>query len=202
MTRLLPLAAALILIGAAPAAAHTITPGTSGFTDGLHHPFGQAAHIMIILGAGLLLGQREIAAWRSPLYGCLAGLAAGLAGGPLLVSPALEPRLALALLLLAVVLGGLVALARPLPAAPLAALLALAGLGLGLDSAPEGTLQQILAALFGSGFAVIFALLNVTMLSHYARGNLARRPWQMIGVRIVGSWIAAAGIMVLALQLR
>ncbi len=201
MTRLLPLAAALIFIGAAPAAAHTITPGTSGFTDGLHHPFGQAAHIMMILGAGLLLGQREIAAWRGPLYGCLAGLAAGLAGGPLLIAPALEPRLTLALLLLAVLLGGLVALARPLPAAPFTALLALAGLGLGLDSAPEGSLQQILAALFGSGFAVIFALLNVTMLA-YSAGSNARRPWQMIGVRIVGSWIAAAGIMVLALQLR
>jgi len=40
------------------------------------------------------------------------------------------------------------------------------------------------------------------MLAHYARGNLARQPWQMIGVRIVGSWIAAAAIMVLALQLR
>lgn len=201
MTRLLPLAAALIFSGAAPAAAHTITPGTSGFTDGLHHPFGQAAHLMIILGAGLLLGQREIAAWRGPLYGYLAGLAAGLAGGPLLIAPALEPRLTLALLLLAVLLGGLVALARPLPAAPFTALLALAGLGLGLDSAPEGTLQQILAALFGSGFAVIFALLNVMMLA-YSAGSNARRPWQMIGVRIVGSWIAAAGIMVLALQLR
>lgn len=201
MRALLSLAAALTVIGAVPAAAHTITPGTSGFTDGLYHPFGQPAHIMIILGVGLLLGQRQIAAWRGPLYGCLAGLAVGLAGGPLLVSPTLEPRLALVLLLLAVVLGGLVALGRPLPAAPLTALLAIAGLAFGLDSAPEGTVQQILAALFGSGFAFIFALLNVAMLAHSAGSN-ARRPWQMIGVRIVGSWIAAAGIMVLALQLR
>ena len=29
----------------------------------------------------------------------------------------------------------------------------------------------------------------------------ATRPWQRIGVRIVGSWIAASAILVLALRL-
>jgi hydrogenase/urease accessory protein HupE len=199
----LPLAAALLLFAAAPAAAHTITPGTTGFTDGLHHPFGLPPHIMMILGIGLLLGQQEIAAWRGPLYGCLAGLGLGLAGGPLLVSPALDARLAVALLALAVLLGGMVALARPLPSLLLLALGTLTGFGLGLDSAPEGgTLQQTFGALAGSGFAMTFALLNVALLAQYAHSQVGRRAWQKIGVRIVGSWIAAAGIMVLALQLR
>jgi hydrogenase/urease accessory protein HupE len=198
----LPLAAALLLLFAAPAAAHTITPGTTGFTDGLQHPFGLPAHIMMILGVGLLLGRHEIAAWRVPLYGFLASLALGLAGGPFLIAPALEPHLAIALLLLAVVFGCLIATARPLPAVLLTSLLALAGLGLGLDSAPEGTLQQTVAALFGSGFAFVFALLNAAMLAQYAQTRTNSQAWQKIGVRIVGSWIAAAGIMVLALQLR
>lgn len=195
-------AALILLCAAAPATAHSITPGTTGFTDGLQHPFDLPAHIMTILGAGLLLGRQEIAAWRLPLYGFLAGLALGLANGPFLITPALEPRLTIALLMLAVVLGGLVAMSRPLPALLLTALLALAGLGLGLDSAPEGTLQQTVAALFGSGFAFVFALLNAAMLGQYAQTRSNSQAWQKIGVRIVGSWIAAAGIMVLALQLR
>jgi len=199
----LPLAAALLFWAAAPAAAHRITPGTAGFTDGLQHPFGLPAHIMLILGVGLLLGRHDVAAWRLPTYAFLAGLTAGLAGGPLAMTPALDARLAVALLALAVLLGGMVALARPLPSLLLLALGALTGFGLGLDSAPEGgTLQQTVGALAGSGFAMIFALLNAAMLAQYAHGRIGRQAWQKIGVRIVGSWIAAAGIMVLALQLR
>ena len=201
MRALAPLVAALILIGAGPAAAHSITPGTSGFTDGLQHPFGILAHVMILLAAGLLLGQRDIARWAAPLYGFLAGFALGLALGPLLTSAQIEQVAALALLALAAVSGVMIAWARPWSAALLMPLLALAGFGLGFDSAPDGSLQQTLAALAGTGFAAIFALLNLAMLGNYAQNN-ARRPWQAIGLRVVGSWIAAAAIMVLALQLR
>jgi urease accessory protein len=201
--RTLPLAAFLILCVAAPAAAHTITPGTTGFTDGLQHPFGLPAHLMTILGFGLLLGAQDVAAWRQPIYALLSGLTAGLAAGPLVMTTALDARLAVALLALAVLLGGMIALARPLPSLLLLALGALTGFCLGLDSAPEGgTLQQTVGALAGSGFAITFALLNAAMLAQYAHSQSGQQAWQKIGVRIVGSWIAAAGIMVLALQLR
>jgi urease accessory protein len=193
----------ILLCVAAPAAAHTITPGTTGFTDGLQHPFGLPAHLMAILGFGLLLGAQDVAAWRLPTYAFLAGLTAGLAGGPLVMTATLDARLAVALLALAVLLGGTIALARPLPSLLLLALGALTGFGLGLDSAPEGgTLQQTVGALAGSGFAITFALLNAAMLAQYAHSQVGPQAWQKIGVRIVGSWIAAAGIMVLALQLR
>ncbi|MFN4283164.1 MAG: HupE/UreJ family protein [Alphaproteobacteria bacterium] len=200
MRALLPLAAALILIGAAPAAAHSITPGTSGFTDGLQHPFGIPAHVMILLAAGLLLGQRDVGRWAAPLYGFLAGFALGLALGPLLTDPPLERAAAVALLALAAVSGVMIAWARPWHTALLAPLLALAGFALGFDSAPDGSLQQTLAALAGTGFAAIFALLNLAMLANYVR--MDARPWRAIGLRVVGSWIAAAAIMVLALELR
>jgi urease accessory protein len=199
---LLPLAAALILAIATPAAAHTITPGTSGFTDGLTHPFGLPAHIMVMLGAGLLVGQRDIADWRAPLYGFVAGFVLGLAGGPLLTTAPLAQAAAVFLLSAALVFGGLIVWARPLPTLGVAPIMAIAGFVLGFDSAPDGTLQQTLAALAGTGFAVVFTLLNLAMLANYARANAARHGWQMIGVRIVGSWIAAAAIMVLTLELR
>ena len=193
----------LLLVGAAPApvAAHTITPGTSGFTDGLHHPFGLPAHVMMLLGVGLLLGQQDVARWRVPLYGFISGLLLGLVAGPLLTTPPLEQAAAVALLSLAVVFGGLIALARELPGFVLAPLMAFAGFALGFDSAPDGSLQQTLAALAGTGFSVVFAFLNVAMLAHYAKSNV-RQAWQAIGLRVVGSWIAAAAIMVLALELR
>jgi urease accessory protein len=199
---LLALLAALIIVGVGPAAAHTITPGTSGFTDGLTHPFGLPAHIMLMLGAGLLLGQRDVADWRAPLYGFVAGFVLGLACGPLLTAPPLEQAAAVFLLSAALVLGGLILWARPLSPLWVTPIMAMAGFVLGFDSAPEGTAQQTLAALAGTGLAVIFALLNIAMLGNHARVNAARHAWQMIGVRIVGSWIAAAAILVLALELR
>ncbi len=202
MKKFLPLAAALILVGAVPAAAHTITPGTSGFSDGLHHPFGLPAHIMVMLGAGLSLGQRDVAEWRAPLYGFVIGVVMGLAAGPLLTTAPLAQAAAILLLSAALLFGGLIVWARPLPTLAFTPIMAAAGFVLGFDSAPAGTLQQILAALAGTGLAVVFALLNVAMLANYARANAARHAWQMIGVRVVGSWVAAAAIMVLALELR
>lgn len=195
------LIAAPLLFAAARASAHTVTPGTTGFTDGLQHPFLLPAHVMVLLGVGLLLGAQEMARWRLPLYAGLGGLLAGLAIGPFVATPELDAALVIALLVSAAVLGGLNALARPLPPALLSFLAVLPLAAVGLDSAPEGSLQQIVAALSATALAVIFALLNLMMLANHAATN-ARQAWQAIGLRVVGSWIAAAAILVLALQLR
>lgn len=195
------LLAAPLLLAAARADGHTITPGTTGFTDGLQHPFLLPAHVMVLLGVGLLLGAQEIARWRIPLYAGLGGLLAGLAAGPLVTTPALEAALVIALLASAAVLGGLNALARPLPTVLLILVTTLPLAAIGLESAPEGSLQQVFAALAGSALAAIFALLNLMILANYARMN-AGQSWQAIGLRVVGSWIAAAAILVLALQFR
>jgi urease accessory protein len=197
------LVVALLLIGIGPSAAHTVTEGTSGFTDGLQHPFGLPAHMMTILGLGLLLGQRDLAILRWPIYGFLVGLVAGLSAAPFLATDAMTAGLSVAQLALVAVVGSLIALARPLPVLLLASFAAIGGACLGLDSAPEdATLQQTVACLAGTGIALILVLLNVVALTNYAMAQAVRRPWQMIGVRIVGSWITAAGLMVLALHMR
>ncbi|HEY4135374.1 MAG TPA: HupE/UreJ family protein [Alphaproteobacteria bacterium] len=199
----LPLAAALLLACAVPAAAHTVTEGTSGFTDGLQHPFGIPAHMMTILGLGLLLGQRDLATLRGPIYGFLAGLVGGLVLSPFLTTDVMTAGLSATQLALVAVLGGLIAMSRPLPLALLATLGVIGGAVLGLDSAPDGaTLQQTAACLAGTAIALILVLLNLVALANYAMAQAARHPWMSVGMRIVGSWIVAASLMVLALHLR
>jgi hydrogenase/urease accessory protein HupE len=199
----LALAGGAVFFGAAPAWAHTITPGTTGFTDGLTHPFTNLPQILVLLAVGLLLGQRDLAQLRRPLLAWLIGLAAGLAFAPFAAGRPWLADLPLALLSLAVVVALVVIVARPLPPALLAAGALAASLGIGLDSAPEGgTAQQTVAALAGSWIAAALALLNVVILANHVAANRLRHPWQPIGMRIIASWIAAAGLMVLALSLR
>jgi urease accessory protein len=199
----LPLAAGLLLLCTVPAAAHTVTEGTSGFTDGLQHPFGIPAHMMTILGLGLLLGQRDLAALRGPIYGFLAGLIGGLVLSPFVTTDVMTAGLSVAQLALVAVLGGMIVLFRPLPFPLLATLGTVGGAVLGLDSAPEdATLQQTVACLAGTAIALILVLLNLVALGNYVVAQAARRPWLGVGMRIVGSWIVAASLMVLALHLR
>ena len=73
---------------------------------------------------------------------------------------------------------------------------ALAGFSLGIDSAQE-TLsgQEKLVSLFGSGVAIYFLALYPMALADYFN----KKAWQKIGVRILGSWVAASSLLVLAL---
>ena len=83
-------------------------------------------------------------------------------------------------------------------AAGVAALLALAaGVALALNAPPhEITIPAAIAAQVGIAVAALatFALVGI-------HRDAGRAPWQRIGVRIVGSWIAASAILVLALRL-
>ena len=92
----------------------------------------------------------------------------------------------------------LVALARPLPRVVGWLLAAATGLALALDSPPEAislARRQPDAARHRArrGIVLLVSLLQVTSRLH--------RAWQRIGARIVGSWIAASAILVLALRL-
>jgi hypothetical protein len=72
----------------------------------------------------------------------------------------------------------------------------IAGLALGLDSPPQAiSIADATTALIGTGLAACLALaIVVTVTSRLTRG------WQRIGPRILGSWIAASAILVLALR--
>jgi hypothetical protein len=60
----------------------------------------------------------------------------------------------------------------------------------------EITISSAIAAQIGLATAALVTMGVVTSIA----ANTAR-PWQRIGVRIAGSWIAASAILVLALRL-
>ena len=89
-----------------------------------------------------------------------------------------------------------VALAIALPQMLAALVAALAGLALSLDSPPQAiSLADATTALIGTWFAAMLAFAIVILIAARLTPG-----WQRIGLRIVGSWIAASAILVLALR--
>lgn len=190
---LVPLAACITPRGAV---AHVAIAGADDFTAGLLHPVFVLGHILTIVALGLLLGQQGSAHLKAALPSFTAALAAGLIGAGVSLAP--SGSVESVLLAIAVGLGCLVALARPIPRRIVAAVAAAAGFAIGIDSAPD--LQspwRSFLALAATGISVSLLLINVIVAAGYLN-----RPWQRIGVRVAGSWIGAAALMVSALTLR
>ena len=162
----------------------------SGFAGGLLHPLAVPAHALALLSLGLLIGQQGAGRMLVPVTGFAVGMAAGLAAIVLAVRQTSAADVALTATALA---AALVVLARPVPGFACAVLAAVAGFALGLDSPPQAI--SIALKLIGTGLGACLALAMVA-----AGTALFTRAWQRIGVRIVGSWIAASAILVLALR--
>jgi urease accessory protein len=170
----------------------------SGFVRGLLHPLVLPAHALALLALGLLISQQN--AQRRLLLSAafIAGLAAGLAAIAFAVgsTPAADVLLAAAGLA-----GILVAIGRPLPALGCALLAAVAGAALGLDSPPQATsIAAGTMMLIGTGLSASLALAFVVAGAGCLVGA-RERVWPRIGVRVLGSWIAASAMLVLALRL-
>ena len=163
----------------------------TAFAAGLLHPLLVPAHMAAVAALALLIGQQGFG--RSVAIVYAVALAVGLGAIALAFAPELADE---ALLVATAITALLVALARPLPH-PVGALLAAAvGLALALDSPPEAiTLTEANLTLLGTAIGAIVALLVLTWAA-----SLPRRDWQRIGARILGSWIAASAILVLALH--
>jgi hypothetical protein len=151
-------------------------------------------HLLAVVALGLLAGHPSA---RFPVF-LLAMFAIGLAAGSVAVASAIrETPAALVLLILAACVASLVLIATTLPSW-VASLLAFAvGAALALNAPPhEITIAAAVAAQTGLAVAALATFAVVTFIA-----MKATRPWQRIGVRIVGSWIAASAILVLALRL-
>ena len=163
----------------------------SAFFDGLLHPLLIAAHLLALVALGLLIGQqrRPLLTWAV----FVAGLAAGLAA----IAFAVGETAALDVLLATTALAGvLVAIARPLPMLLPLTLAGIAGAALGLDSPPEAiSIGAAVAMLVGTAISAVLVLALVA-----AASRQLTRWWQRIGMRIVGSWLAASAILVLTLR--
>jgi urease accessory protein len=162
------------------------------FVDGLLNPLTTPAHMLTLLALALLLAQQP---QRSAV---LLLFALALAAGFVAIVLAVETTPARTVLLaVAATLGVMVAAAW----APklLAWLLAtIAGAALALDSPPQAvTIAEAYATLAGTTVGACAILVVVAPLAAHAKAD-----WQRLGVRILGSWIAASAILVLAVQLR
>lgn len=188
----------LLLIHPAAADAHMTIEGANHFTNGVLHPLLTPAHVLVLLGLGLWIGQHPPLRLKLPagiFAGCAAiGLALTATGWMPGVHPALLAGLALGA-------GAIVAVGKPLPAWVCSAFGAACALALGLDSGVEtGTAAVVASTLLGTWLALVIVILN---LGHYVSLAAEKdRQWIHIGIRVAGSWIVAISLLVLAFALR
>jgi urease accessory protein len=168
--------------------------GVAGFAAGLIHPLLAPAHLMSLIDLGLLAGPAP-PRMRAAI---LAAFAAGLGGGLGAIAWGVGETPANDLLLAAAAVCGILAAAGlPVPAWFATLLALLFGIAIGLDSPPETIfIREAVLMLIGTACGGIAALALVT-----AAVAAFSRLWQAIPLRVVGSWIAAIAILVLALRL-
>lgn len=181
-----------------PATAHAHTPiqGLGEVASGLLHPLTTPAHVLILLGLGLLIGQRQPLNLKTPLLTFVpaSAMALGLTctgwvagvNQPLLIT-------------IAFAVGILVALDKPLPRWPTRCLFGLAAVLIGLDSRVEnGGALAVFKTLLGTWISLLVVLCDVAIYGSYC----TKRKWTQIGTRVLGSWIVAISMLVLAFALR
>ena len=165
------------------------------FLQGVMHPLVMPAHLILLIALGLLAGQQSV---RAVTAGCIT-LVLSLAAACMATVQfrlSLEPEVAL--LLSAVVAGGLVALRLSLPTWPILLLALIAGLLIGLDSSapriPGLRGDKVHALLAGT---VLSASITALVCALFAL--MVRNLLEGIVLRVLGAWITAGALLVLAL---
>ena len=174
----------------APAHAHLVTTGLGPLYDGISHLFLSVEDLLPVVALALLAGLNGPKAGRLALFvvpgaWLVGGLAGFAAGGPLMPGTVTAASF--------LVLGGLTAADRRLPATAVTALAAALGLvhgwlngaGIALAGREALGLVGIVSAVF-----VVVALLAALVV-------WLRPPWTRIAVRVAGSWIVAVGLLYL-----
>jgi hydrogenase/urease accessory protein HupE len=175
---------------AAPANAHLVQTGFGAFYDGLAHVALTPADLLLVVALALLAGQRGTRTSRWTLF---ALPIAWLAGGALGAHVPVETTLPLLTTLTFGLAGILVALDARLHAAAVAIFAVAAGLVHGYVNG--ATLSPDGASLLGLTGAVSAVFCLLAILS--AQVTTLQAGWTRIAVRVAGSWIAAAGLLML-----
>ena len=176
----------------ATASAHPMA-GVGDFYAGMLHPLTTVEHVLPLAALGLLAGQQPRGTTLRIIPAVPAALLAGAVLALLLPSP---PGLGLVLMGSMVVLGGLVALAATLPRLAAVVAAGLTAIAIGWANGAELG-GQAAAVRFVPGVALA-GLLVVIYGAGCVRG--LRAPWMGMAFRVLGSWIAALGVMTLGLQ--
>ena len=187
--------AAVLLASPPPARAHLVQTGFGGFYDGLTHLMITPSDLLLVLGLALLAAQNGTAAGRSLLLALPLGW---LAGGWIGMQLPGEPTLPVVTTLSFTLVGLLVALQARLGARVLVGLALLCG---GLHGVVNGATMN-----HGGGqqLALIGAVSGVFVLTAFISGQFVgmRQHWIGIALRVAGSWMAAAGLLMLGWLVR
>jgi hydrogenase/urease accessory protein HupE len=176
--------------------AHLMVEGAGEMANGALHPLMTPAHMLVILSLGLLLGQRVPLDLKTPFRVFAPVSAAALlwtlggrggdVGQPLLIG-------------IALVTAVLVTLEMKIPAWLRGLLCGAAAVAIGLDSAVDrGSTMSILKTLGGTWLSLNAAVFYLAACA----SNAEDRKWARVGIRVIGSWIIAISLMVLAFSLR
>lgn len=175
----------------APSAhAHLMETGFGPFYDGIAHVVMTPADLLLVLALALLAGQRGTDAARYALFALpLAWLAGGLLGARWPGADALPLWTTLTFF----VVGAMVALTAKVREIGVAAIAVLAGMLHGfVNGATMGPAGASALALAGA-VAAVFCLTAIVA----AEVTALPAGWPRIVVRVAGSWIAAAGLLML-----
>ena len=165
--------------------------GLAGFYRGLLHPVAVPAHLLGLLALALFHEQQGPGGAALALPRIAAGCAVGLA----LAVP--DAGIGIQMLLFgAIALMGIVIAAAPrTPPAVAWMLTTTIAFAIVLDSAPDvPAVRDRLAALAGTSIAISAGFVWISTLL-----ACLHRPWQRIGIRVVGSWTSAWAILILGL---
>lgn len=194
-----PLGLCGILLALLPATAqaHLVETNYGPIYDGLCHPFVTPTDLLIVLALSLLAGHAGPSAGRATLFSLTVSWLAGSVIGHTWLSDSFKlPVVAAAGGNLLV--GLLVTANVKCPRWMLAVLGAVFGLSFGLSSGAEfGSLREGPLVLAGSVTSVFVVTSWVTSLA-IKSDHGARR----IVVRVAGSWIAAASLLMIGWELR
>ena len=189
-------AALFLLLFSTPeiAAAHTPIKGIGAVFNGMLHPVVTPSHLLLLIATCLLLGRGGIDEAKMPLLVSIAMVVTGLALSGF--SPGVQVEQFI--LVWAAVTGLLVAASPKISAFWYALIGAVAGFSLGFDSGQDmSSVKDNVLALFGSGIGIYFLSLYPLRFAEFSNS----KNWLGTGIRVIGSWIAASALLVLALEI-
>jgi urease accessory protein len=172
----------------ARADAHLVNTGFGPFYDGLSHLFVSVEDLLAVLALGLLAGLGGPRHGKGVLFTLTgAWILGGLAG----LAQTSEIKFQLAAVISFLFVGALVAFDRELP---IGVVIGLAGVLGVLHGFLNGT-AMVAAKLGATGLIGIG--LGVFVLTAFVAAFVVwvRPQWARVGVRVVGSWIAAVGLL-------
>jgi urease accessory protein len=166
-----------------------------GFAAGFGHPLLAPAHLLSLIGLGLLAGGASLRA----RIAIMAAFALGLAGGlGAIASGVGETPANDVLFVVAGVCGATAALGMPVSVWLAALAAVVVGCAVGLDSPPDAVLlREAVWTLIGAGCGAATALALMT-----GAAALVRWVGLAIALQVAGSWLAAIAVLVLALRWR